>query len=461
MAAGFKIIEQLNKNSKSVIEEATPKGRFQTRDIPIAKIYSNSMNFYPQEGIEEKAREILAVGLLENLVVKYEPCESGEYKLISGERRWRGLKLLTEQGHKEFEYATCQIRNPENEHEEKIELILANSNRVKSAAVLIQEEEELKKELEYMKEKGMKLKGHDLQKGRLRDVIADMLKMSKTKIAQVESVSNNLIPEFKEELKKENLTFSAAYELSGMAAEMQRLALEKYIDTGELTLKDIKAMKEEGKEERIAGQIEIEDMQQEEGPEIELETEEEEISVEEVFTGMNPPEETTPGDDYEMPHPEGITSICFSCTEYETCNVKTGTCTKCDQYNNRSEAYKTEEEKYSEEQEAIDRETAKRLREQEENKQMENLPSDTVKGARTHQIRIAAKYYEDAKSGKKPFELRKNDRDYREGEILEMMEFKEGRNTGRLFRALVTYMLEDYTGLEEGYCILGTKVLEE
>ena len=141
--------------------------------------------------------------------------------------------------------------------------------------------------------------------------------------------------------------------------------------------------------------------------------------------------------------------------------MKTGTCTKCDQYNNRSEAYKTEEEKYSEEQEAIDRETAKRLREQEENKQMENLPSDTVKGARTHQIRIAAKYYEDAKSGKKPFELRKNDRDYREGEILEMMEFKEGRNTGRLFRALVTYMLEDYTGLEEGYCILGTKVLEE
>lgn len=457
MAAGFKIIEQLNKNSKSVIEEATPKGRFQTRDIPIVKIYSNSMNFYPQEGIEEKAREILAVGLLENLVVKYEPCESGEYKLISGERRWRGLKLLAERGHKGFEYATCQIRNPENEHEEKIELILANSNRVKSVAVLIQEEEELKKELEYMKENGMKLKGHDLQKGRLRDVIADMLKMSKTKIAQVESVSNNLIPEFKEELKKENLTFSAAYELSGMDAEMQRLALEKYIDTGELTLKDIKAMKEEGKEERIAGQMEIEDMQQEEGVEIEKE----ETSVEEVFTGMNPPEEATPGDDYEAPHPEGITSICFSCTEYETCNVRTGTCTKCDQYNNRSEAYKTEEEKYSEQQEAIDRETAKRLREQDENRQMENLPSDTVKGARTHQIRIAAKYYEDVKSGKKPFELRKNDRDYREGDILELMEFKEGRNTGRLFRALVTYMLEDYTGLEEGYCILGTKVLEE
>lgn len=41
---------------------------------------------------------------------------------------------------------------------------------------------------------------------------------------------------------------------------------------------------------------------------------------------MNPPE-VRAGDDYETPHPEGITSICYSCTEYETCNVKTGTCT--------------------------------------------------------------------------------------------------------------------------------------
>ena len=47
---------------------------------------------------------------------------------------------------------------------------------------------------------------------------------------------------------------------------------------------------------------------------------------------MNPPEEKKAGDDYETPHPEGITSLCYSCTEYETCNVKTGTCTSCDQY---------------------------------------------------------------------------------------------------------------------------------
>ena len=37
----------------------------------------------------------------------------------------------------------------------------------------------------------------------------------------------------------------------------------------------------------------------------------------ETENGMNPPE-VRAGDDYETPHPEGITSICYSCTEYET-----------------------------------------------------------------------------------------------------------------------------------------------
>ena len=32
------------------------------------------------------------------------------------------------------------------------------------------------------------------------------------------------------------------------------------------------------------------------------------------------------GDDYETPHPESITSLCYSCQKYKDCNVKTGTC---------------------------------------------------------------------------------------------------------------------------------------
>lgn len=256
MATGFSVMDALNKNSKAGMDETTPKARFRTKDISVFKIYSNSENFYPQDGIEEKAGEILALGLLENLAVKYEPCELGEYKLISGERRWRALKLLCDKGYKEFEMVTCQIRTPANEHEEKIELIIANSNRVKSMSTLIREEQELKTELQFMKDNKIELRGYDLQSGRLRDVISDILKTSKTRIAQMEAVSNNLIPEFMEELNNERLTFSAAYELQSMSTEEQRAALETYMETGELSYKTIKDMKEQKEAELAAAQIE-------------------------------------------------------------------------------------------------------------------------------------------------------------------------------------------------------------
>lgn len=176
---------------------------------------------------------------------------------------------------------------------------------------------------------------------------------------------------------------------------------------------------------------------------------------------MNPPE-VRAGDDYETPHPEGITSICYSCTEYETCNVKTGTCTSCDQYNNRAEAYKTDEQRYSEEQDAIDRETKKKLREMEQEEKMQSLPSDTQEtGQKVHQIRLAKPYFDDVANGIKTFELRKNDRGYKKGDILEMMEFADGKNTGRMVKVLVTYILEDYTGIEDGYCIMATKLMKD
>lgn len=69
------------------------------------------------------------------------------------------------------------------------------------------------------------------------------------------------------------------------------------------------------------------------------------------------------GDDYETPHPESITPLCYSCQKYKDCNVKTGTCQKCDQYINKAEAEKTDEQRYSEEQDAIDRQTKKKLQE--------------------------------------------------------------------------------------------------
>lgn len=93
---------------------------------------------------------------------------------------------------------------------------------------------------------------------------------------------------------------------------------------------------------------------------------------------------------------------------------------------------------------------------------MQNLPSDTQEtGQKVHQIRLAKTYFDDVANGIKTFELRKNDRGYKVGDILEMMEFADGKNTGRTVKVLVTYMLEDYTGIEDGYCIMATKLMKD
>lgn len=474
MGTGYSVMDALNKNTKAGIDDTTPRAKFRTKDLSIFKIYANEGNFYPQEDIEQKAGEILAIGLLENLVVKYEPIEGiGEYKLISGERRWRALNLIVERGYKEFEFVTCNIVAPSTSQEEKIALIIANSHRSKDMGTMILEERELKATLENMKANNIELKGYDLQSGRLRDVIADMLNISKTKVAQIEAASNNLIPEFVEELNKNRLTFSAAYELSGMSSEEQREALGILADTGELTYQAIKEMKEAKVAEKEAAQVEGQMELNEQGEVVEQaagqqvsdsDTHEDERQQEgenwDKTAQAGYEEQTTAGSDYQTPHPDGITSICYSCTEYETCNVKTGTCTSCDQYKNRTEAHKTDEQRYSEEQDRIDKETAAKLRERADNEALDEvLSKDTDDGVKIHQIRLASMYFEDALSGKKPFELRKNDRHYKEGDILEMMEFKDGKNTGRSVRVLVTFLLEDYAGLEEGYCIMGTKVI--
>lgn len=452
MATGFTVLDALNKNSKAGIDES-PRARFRTKDISIFKMYRNKLNFYDLADIEELAGDILMYGLKQNLEVVYEPNEQGEYRIVAGERRWLALKHLVGQGYKDFEIATCKLTTPQDEDEEQVEIIIANAYRTKSVKDIIEEEQRLKACLERMKADGKKIKGYDLKSGRLRDVISSMLKMSKTKIAQVESISNNLIPEFREELNKERLTFSAAYELSGMSAEKQQEAFEKYKETGELSYTQIKDMKSDRQQEDVS--------QSDNGmnPPEELETEEEnwERSAQAGYE-----KHPAAGDDYQTPHPEGITSLCYSCTEYETCNVKTGTCTKCDQYKNRAEAYKTDEQRYSEEQDRIDKETEKKLREQADEERMNNLPSDTKEnGQKVHHIKLGASFFGEVERGEKTFELRKNDRDYKKGDILEMMEFKDGKNTGRTVRVLVTYILTEFAGLEEGYCIMATCLLNE
>lgn len=85
---------------------------------------------------------------------------------------------------------------------------------------------------------------------------------------------------------------------------------------------------------------------------------------------------------------------------------------------------------------------------------------------RVHDVRSWPEFFEPVRREQKTFELRKNDRGYREGDILLLREWepKENHYTGRELRRQITYVMnglgtvgviEPLKGLSHGYCILG------
>lgn len=443
----WNVMEQLNANAKkAAVGDNTPKAHFRTQDVSINKMYSNDKNFYSVEDIEPLAQKILLVGLMENLEVVHDPCDRGEYRIIAGERRWRALKILVEKGYTEFEKATCQIQTPASEEEETLRLIIANDYRNKTVSDILEEEDKLKKILERMKKNGQTIMGIDLNSGRIRDVVAYFLKIAPTKVAQIESINKHLIPEFSKELKEGRLTFSAAYMISGMNEETQAEMLERYQENG-LTYKEVKEIKQQQEEkaaaEQIEGQMDIDQF---------TETEEE------IEEPEDDAEDTEDEDEWEDAHPESITSLCYSCKRYSDCNVKSGTCQSCDQYINKAETEKTEEERYSEEQDAIDRETAKKLREKADEEKMQQLPSD---GNKDKCIRMSQSAFEEIEAGK-PYIITKDD-SFRKGQEVTLIAFKEGKATGQQCKKTIICVDTSITSsaLEDGYCILGLGEVEE
>lgn len=361
-------------------------------------------NFYSQENIEELADSFLTVGQQQPTVLGR---VNGAFKIVSGHRRNLANIMNIERGHEEYKKVRYLYKDMTGAMFE-LSLLIGNAyNRELTAWEKTQQAQRLKEALLRAKdEDGLEITG------KLRDIIAELMNESPTNIARMDSINNNATPEIKEEFAKGNIGVTTAYEAAKLPPEEQKAIAEKAAAGESIRAKEIAA--------KVA--------------------------------------EKKAGDDYETPHPESITSLCYSCQRYKDCNVKTGTCEKCDQYINKAEAEKTDEQRYSDEQDKIDRDTKKKLQEQADREKMEKLPSDGKADHKTHEVKIAVSYYGDIVSGKKKFELRKNDRGYKVGDSLKMLEFKDGKHTGRTIDADIIYMLEDYTGLEEGYCILGIDV---
>jgi len=85
-----------------------------------------------------------------------------------------------------------------------------------------------------------------------------------------------------------------------------------------------------------------------------------------------------------------------------------------------------------------------------------------------HDLKIWPEFFDAVASGAKPFDLRKNDRNYHVGDTLLLREWDPNTKeyTGRQMRRLVTYVLQGVgvggipplKGLHHGHVILGLMV---
>lgn len=76
-----------------------------------------------------------------------------------------------------------------------------------------------------------------------------------------------------------------------------------------------------------------------------------------------------------------------------------------------------------------------------------------------HALKCTHTFFEDLMTEKKNFELRKNDRNYQIGDKLVLQETYKclcfPLYTGRYIFREITYILKNFEGLKDSYCILG------
>lgn len=447
----FNLTELLNQRSKEVAEpmqqgqqsEAVTSQEGVSGTADIYDLIPSKGNFYSVEDVQDLKQSIELLGVLQPLLVTDKE-EDGKRRIIAGHRRRLAVMQLVEEGKERFRYVPILIKPTQNAILDKLALIMANRFREKT------DWEKMTEALET-EDLVLKLKETTNIPGRTRDLLAEILETSPAQVGRYKAIYNNLIPELMAEFKANNIVVSVIYEASGLPEEYQKQAAEIFRENEVLTLPDIKQLKKHyDAAQQIPGQMDIDQLQQEEQPEPNVHEIENHAGNEE-----NQTEQTTePEEDFDS-QPDTVTSLCYGCTHYEDCHEKKATVTSCNNYVNRREANKTAEERYNEEQAAIDRETKRKLQEMQQEEKMQHLPSDEQKKQRD--IRLSRSQYEEITTGRLTFLLLKKD-GFKVGEELELPEYAEGQPTGRKADLEIIYVMDDRTGLDDNYCIIGFNV---
>ena len=213
---GFDLAAVLGSVSKS------DTGEKQIVYIDIDKIRPDPKNFYSVSvaNVEELAGSIELVGLQQPILVR--PEDDG-YTVISGHRRMAALKLLIHEGQDQFAKVPCIVEQPDALPEmTELKLILANADtRRMTDGELSMQAERVERLLYELQEKGVEFPG------RMRDHVAEAVKVSKTKLNTLKVIRTKLREDLKLRWQKGEISTDGAYNLARMPEVLQKMASEQ------------------------------------------------------------------------------------------------------------------------------------------------------------------------------------------------------------------------------------------
>ena len=209
---------------------------FSVMMIHYSKLIPSVNNEYSVENIEELANAILlAGGIKQNLLARKKAPD--EYELIAGHRRHQAVKYLVEvMGCDSFAMVPVHVEKTGDVMSE-LQLILTNSSaRERSDYEKMVEVSKLTHLMRLLqngspedKELFHQVFGRESNiSGReFRKVVAEKLGLSETKVANLNNIERNLIPELKDKFQEGSLGVSAANAAASLPAEEQKELTKK------------------------------------------------------------------------------------------------------------------------------------------------------------------------------------------------------------------------------------------
>lgn len=252
-SAGMASAPSLNISTQKSLVETNAKREFNLQYIPKDKIIPNQLNKkYSQEDIESLKESIRLEGLRHNLCVMYNVDEDN-YRLVSGERRYRAICMLEEKDYVRLfpSGIPAKVEKADiSEIDEEIMLIKANSEKREETPELKRWEVIRLNELYEAKRQ----KGEEIPN--IARAISKTMGMSE-RMTKNYLATQNLIPELEEILNQRGITVTDGAAIASLPDEAQHQLYELLKQTGTIDKSDITALKAaEDEKKRIAKELE-------------------------------------------------------------------------------------------------------------------------------------------------------------------------------------------------------------